>query len=172
MAAWSVKTRRGRSVLAWYSRDARGCGHTTTTIHGNDHTPPLSSHIVRGGLYPVLIFVLSIVFLYLGCLFFCLSVCLYVRLSVRLYYLSVCLPCLVVLVSVPISRRAVPSVCVILYKIRTVGHSLGAGCAALLSLLLQADYPSVRALAVSPPGGLVSEGACREVAEKPSRGLQ
>lgn len=52
-----------------------------------------------------------------------------------------------------------------------MGHSLGAGCAALLSLLLKADYPSVRALAVSPPGGLVSEGACREASREPSRGL-
>lgn len=48
-------------------------------------------------------------------------------------------------------------------QVRTIGHSLGGGVAALLALLLKPAYPSVRALAVSPPGGLVSEGSCREV---------
>ncbi|CAM9614001.1 unnamed protein product, partial [Sphacelaria rigidula] len=48
------------------------------------------------------------------------------------------------------------------YTVRVVGHSLGAGCAALLTLLLKPAYPCVRGIAVSPPGGLVSEGACRE----------
>eukprot|EP00903_Cladosiphon_okamuranus_P006237 g6122.t1 len=51
------------------------------------------------------------------------------------------------------------------YTVRTIGHSLGGGVAALLALLLKPAYPSVRALAISPPGGLVSEGACREATE-------
>lgn len=51
----------------------------------------------------------------------------------------------------------------VMLQLRIVGHSLGGGCAALLTLLLKTAYPSVKALAVSPPGGLVSEGACREV---------
>ncbi|CAM9364963.1 unnamed protein product [Scytosiphon promiscuus] len=51
------------------------------------------------------------------------------------------------------------------YTLRAVGHSLGGGVAALLTLLLKSAYPTVRALAVSPPGGLVSEGACREATE-------
>lgn len=50
-----------------------------------------------------------------------------------------------------------------LHQVRTIGHSLGGGVAAVLALLLKPAYPSVRALAISPPGGLVSEGACREV---------
>lgn len=49
------------------------------------------------------------------------------------------------------------------HQVRTIGHSLGGGVAAVLALLLKPAYPSVRALAISPPGGLVSEGACREV---------
>ncbi|CAN0350961.1 unnamed protein product [Ectocarpus sp. 6 AP-2014] len=48
------------------------------------------------------------------------------------------------------------------YTVRAVGHSLGGGVAALLALLMTPVYPGVKALAVSPPGGLVSEGACRE----------
>ncbi|CAN0105085.1 unnamed protein product, partial [Ectocarpus sp. 4 AP-2014] len=48
------------------------------------------------------------------------------------------------------------------YTVRAVGHSLGGGVAALLALLMKPVYPGVKALAVSPPGGLVSEGACRE----------
>ncbi|CAM9852052.1 unnamed protein product, partial [Hapterophycus canaliculatus] len=51
------------------------------------------------------------------------------------------------------------------YALRAVGHSLGGGVAALLTLLLKPVYPTVRALAISPPGGLVSEGACREATE-------
>lgn len=47
-----------------------------------------------------------------------------------------------------------------------MGHSLGGGVAALLTLLLKPVYPGVKALAVSPPGGLVSEGACREVCRR------
>jgi len=41
------------------------------------------------------------------------------------------------------------------YDIRVVGHSLGAGIAVLVGYMLQPQYPSVRCLAVSPPGGLI-----------------
>lgn len=45
------------------------------------------------------------------------------------------------------------------------GHSLGAGAAALLALLLKSEYPDVRCFAYSPPGGLISYNAsvfCRD----------
>lgn len=37
------------------------------------------------------------------------------------------------------------------------GHSLGAGIAVILSLRLKKDYPNLKCIAYSPPGGLVSE---------------
>jgi len=36
-----------------------------------------------------------------------------------------------------------------------VGHSLGAGTAAILAILLKADYPSLQCFSYSPPGGLL-----------------
>ena len=39
------------------------------------------------------------------------------------------------------------------YTLRIVGHSLGAGCAVLLATMLRKEYPSLRCLAFSPPGG-------------------
>lgn len=39
------------------------------------------------------------------------------------------------------------------------GHSLGAGAAALLTMLLRSEWPQVRCLAYSPPGGLLSADA-------------
>ena len=36
-----------------------------------------------------------------------------------------------------------------------VGHSLGAGTAAILALLLKPDYPSLKCFSYSPPGGLL-----------------
>ena len=42
------------------------------------------------------------------------------------------------------------------YILRIVGHSLGAGCAALLSLMYKNTYPNLRCLCYSPPGGLFS----------------
>ncbi|KAK3090708.1 hypothetical protein FSP39_013912 [Pinctada imbricata] len=45
------------------------------------------------------------------------------------------------------------------------GHSLGAGTAALLSILLKPDYPDLICFAFSPPGGLLSYNAsvhCKE----------
>ena len=43
------------------------------------------------------------------------------------------------------------------YKLLVTGHSLGAGAAVILSLKLKAEYPDLRCIAYSPPGGLISE---------------
>ena len=40
------------------------------------------------------------------------------------------------------------------FKLIIVGHSLGAGCAALLAILLRQDYPNLFCFAYSPPGCL------------------
>ncbi|XP_052006481.1 diacylglycerol lipase-alpha isoform X2 [Xyrauchen texanus] len=45
------------------------------------------------------------------------------------------------------------------YGLVIVGHSLGAGAAAILSFLLRPQYPSLHCYAYSPPGGLLSEDA-------------
>ncbi|XP_063293823.1 diacylglycerol lipase-alpha isoform X1 [Pelobates fuscus] len=45
------------------------------------------------------------------------------------------------------------------YDLIVVGHSLGAGTAAILSFLLRPQYPSLKCYAYSPPGGLLSEDA-------------
>ena len=34
-----------------------------------------------------------------------------------------------------------------------VGHSLGAGAAAILAIMLRQEYPNTRCFAFSPPGG-------------------
>ena len=41
------------------------------------------------------------------------------------------------------------------FQLVLVGHSLGAGTAAILALLLRHDYPSLHCYAYSPPGGLL-----------------
>ncbi|XP_012975863.1 diacylglycerol lipase-beta isoform X2 [Mesocricetus auratus] len=43
------------------------------------------------------------------------------------------------------------------YRLVLVGHSLGAGAAALLAIMLRRAYPQVRAYAFSPPRGLLSK---------------
>ncbi|XP_020760040.1 diacylglycerol lipase-beta isoform X3 [Odocoileus virginianus] len=43
------------------------------------------------------------------------------------------------------------------YRLVVVGHSLGAGAAALLALMLKSLYPQVRCYAFSPPRGLLSK---------------
>ncbi|NP_659164.2 diacylglycerol lipase-beta [Mus musculus] len=43
------------------------------------------------------------------------------------------------------------------YQLVLVGHSLGAGAAALLAIMLRGAYPQVRAYAFSPPRGLLSK---------------
>uniref|UniRef100_A0A8C9TAG9 Diacylglycerol lipase-alpha n=1 Tax=Scleropages formosus TaxID=113540 RepID=A0A8C9TAG9_SCLFO len=45
------------------------------------------------------------------------------------------------------------------YGLVIVGHSLGAGTAAILSFLLRRQYPTLHCYAYSPPGGLLSEDA-------------
>ncbi|XP_063044505.1 diacylglycerol lipase-alpha isoform X2 [Engraulis encrasicolus] len=45
------------------------------------------------------------------------------------------------------------------YGLVIVGHSLGAGTAAILSFLLRPQYPTLHCYAYSPPGGLLSEDA-------------
>ena len=47
------------------------------------------------------------------------------------------------------------------YHLVITGHSLGAGAAVLLSMLLKPRYPKVRCFAFSPPGGLLSKAAAR-----------
>ncbi|XP_054762727.2 diacylglycerol lipase-beta-like [Lytechinus pictus] len=42
------------------------------------------------------------------------------------------------------------------YKLVVSGHSLGAGVAAVLSILLREKYPEIKAYAFSPPGGLIN----------------
>lgn len=43
------------------------------------------------------------------------------------------------------------------YQLLITGHSLGAGCAALLSIMLHDKYPSLLCLCFEPPGCVVSE---------------
>ena len=43
------------------------------------------------------------------------------------------------------------------YHLLVTGHSLGAGVAVILSLKLKSEYPTVKCIAYSPPGGLISE---------------
>ena len=42
-----------------------------------------------------------------------------------------------------------------LYNLVLVGHSLGAGTAAILAILLRQQHPNVTCYAYSPPGGLL-----------------
>ena len=51
------------------------------------------------------------------------------------------------------------------YRLRITGHSLGAGCAAILSLLLKPKYPNLRCLAFSPPGCVSSSNLAEELSE-------
>ncbi|XP_077979551.1 diacylglycerol lipase-beta-like [Glandiceps talaboti] len=46
------------------------------------------------------------------------------------------------------------------YKVVIVGHSLGAGAAALLSILLHNTWPGLYCYAYSPPGGLLNAEGC------------
>lgn len=44
------------------------------------------------------------------------------------------------------------------YMLRVTGHSLGAGTAAPVAVMLRQQYPGLRCLCFAPPGGLFSEG--------------
>ena len=48
------------------------------------------------------------------------------------------------------------------YEVKVTGHSLGAGCAAILALLLRPKYPFLRVLAFSPPGCVMTKNAVDE----------
>lgn len=48
------------------------------------------------------------------------------------------------------------------YRLRIVGHSLGAGIAAILSVMLRPSYPNLRCLSFSPPGCVFSENLSEE----------
>ncbi|XP_018427752.1 PREDICTED: sn1-specific diacylglycerol lipase beta isoform X1 [Nanorana parkeri] len=43
------------------------------------------------------------------------------------------------------------------YKLVIVGHSLGAGAAALAAIMLRSSFPTLKCYAFSPPGGLLSK---------------
>ncbi|PIO64618.1 triacylglycerol lipase, partial [Teladorsagia circumcincta] len=49
------------------------------------------------------------------------------------------------------------------YQLVVCGHSLGAGVASLLTLLLKQEYPDVRCFAFAPPGCVISENGIREM---------
>ena len=48
------------------------------------------------------------------------------------------------------------------YELVLVGHSLGAGTAAILAILLHQEYPNLHCYAFSPPGGLISATCVEE----------
>lgn len=48
------------------------------------------------------------------------------------------------------------------YGLRIVGHSLGAGVAAVLGLMLRKQYPNLYCLCFSPPGCVFTERTARE----------
>ena len=51
------------------------------------------------------------------------------------------------------------------YRLVVVGHSLGAGCACLMSVLLREKYPNVRCFCYSPTGALVNDIAAEYTEE-------
>ena len=48
------------------------------------------------------------------------------------------------------------------FKLRIIGHSLGAGIAAMLGLMLRQKFPTLRCLCFSPPGCVFSQRTARE----------
>mmetsp|Transcript_8893 Transcript_8893/g.14815 ORF Transcript_8893/g.14815 Transcript_8893/m.14815 type:complete len:775 (-) Transcript_8893:48-2372(-) len=51
------------------------------------------------------------------------------------------------------------------YQLRITGHSLGAGCAAILAIMLRPKYPNLLCHCFSPPGCTLSENAAAECEE-------
>jgi len=51
------------------------------------------------------------------------------------------------------------------YQLRLTGHSLGAGCAAILGMMLKPTYPNLKCHCFSPPGCTMSENAAIECEE-------
>jgi sn1-specific diacylglycerol lipase len=51
------------------------------------------------------------------------------------------------------------------YKLVLTGHSLGAGCAAVLSFMLRTKYPDLKCLCFSPPGCTLSENMAKRCKE-------
>ena len=51
------------------------------------------------------------------------------------------------------------------YRLRITGHSFGAACAAILSILLRPVYPDLRCHCFATPGGTLSENAAIECEE-------
>ena len=47
------------------------------------------------------------------------------------------------------------------YRLVLVGHSLGSGCACILSMLLRPEYPGLHCFCISPSGAVVNEEAAR-----------
>lgn len=48
------------------------------------------------------------------------------------------------------------------YQLRVTGHSLGAGAAAIMAMMLRPKYPNVKCHAFSPPGATMSENAAKD----------
>lgn len=48
------------------------------------------------------------------------------------------------------------------YNLRIVGHSLGAACACLLSFMLRRQFPNLRCVCYSPPGGFITRKLAEE----------
>ena len=46
------------------------------------------------------------------------------------------------------------------FQLVILGHSLGAGIATIVSILLRSSYPDIQCIAFSPPGGLMSPSLC------------
>ena len=46
------------------------------------------------------------------------------------------------------------------FQLVILGHSLGAGIATIVSILLRSSYPEIECIAFSPPGGLMSPSLC------------
>jgi sn1-specific diacylglycerol lipase len=48
------------------------------------------------------------------------------------------------------------------YSLVITGHSLGAGCAAILAVMLRSKFPQLRCLCFAPPGCVLSLGAAQD----------